>query len=144
MSDERLPPLLPVVETGTTIDAEGRTWPTAMVDATGHPDVADLGRVHAIEGVGDISTTAAVVRREPADLLLLGVRLSSPVRASFAIAFRLPDHLPTIRSAIDAGQLVIATTPPPSKGEAPPLWLAVDLVGARLARALAGGEDSAP
>ena len=49
-----------VVDIGTTIDDDGRQWPTAVIDADGHPEITDLARVHAIEGIGDIATEAAV------------------------------------------------------------------------------------
>jgi hypothetical protein len=31
-----------VVDTGTTIDAAGGQWPTAVIDASGHPETTDL------------------------------------------------------------------------------------------------------
>jgi hypothetical protein len=53
--------VLPVLDTGTTIEATGDRLPTVVVDARDHPEIADLARVHAVEGIGDIATEAAAV-----------------------------------------------------------------------------------
>lgn len=123
------PILLPVLGVGTTIDVDGVSWPTAVVNASHAPEVADLARVHAIEGVGDIHTVAERVTSTGIDLFLVGVRMSSPVRASFALAFELPRHEPFLTDIVaPAARLTIATSDPNvATDDRPATWLSVDL-----------------
>lgn len=111
------------LDIGTTIDVEGRRWPTVVIDVDGHPEVADLARVHAIEGIGDITTAAAVVD----DSIVLAVMVTAPVRCTFAVACALPEHRPVLDDAARQGHLVIATTEPADADTDRPLWLAVDI-----------------
>ena len=117
-----------VIEFGSTIGRDGRRYPTAVIDASQRPEVADLARVHAIEGVGDINTT---VVRVPVDdehtVVVLIVMLTSPVTAEFGIALLLPDQRALLEDAAEAGCLLIATTTPDPHGGDNPPWLAVDL-----------------
>ncbi len=123
------PILLPVLGVGTTIDVDGVRWPTAVVDASDTPEVADLARVHAIEGIGDIHTVAERVTTNEIDLFLLGVRMSRPVTAAFALAFQLPRHESFLTDVVaKAARLTIATSDPneaTDQRSAP--WLSVDL-----------------
>ncbi len=121
------PPVLPVVDIGTTVDADGVRWPTAVVDASHNPEVADLARVHATDGVGDVSTEALCLPWAEGHLFLLGVRITTPVTCAFAMAFSLPAQREVLDDAAEAGQLVIATTPPEDAATHQPLWLALDL-----------------
>ncbi len=112
--------LLPVTSFGWTLtesDAAERALPTVAVDVTDRPDVADLARVHALDGTGDVRTLAT----EHRDGIRLDVVLNSPVRCHFA--FVVPH---TARDILDAaaavGQLVIATGDPSVHGTT---WLAV-------------------
>ncbi|MFK7919775.1 MAG: hypothetical protein AB8G14_16990 [Ilumatobacter sp.] len=122
-----------VVDTGTTVDTEGRSWPTAVIDATGHPEISDLARVHAIDGIGDIATEAALLDVDARDtsgvthMLALAVIITVPVQAAFVVAFALPAQRPVLDDAAEAGHLVIATTNPDLAGDEHPLWLAIDL-----------------
>ncbi len=129
--------LLAVVEVGTTVGRDGITYPTAVIDAADRPDVTDLARVHAIEGVGDITTTLVPV---PVDadhtVIVLLVTLTSPVAAEFGMAFLLPEHRGVLEDAAEAGCLLIATSRPAPDGGDNPLWLAVDLDRALLLEAL--------
>ncbi len=134
------PTVLPVLEVGTTFDADGRALPTAVVDGTNHPEVADLARVHAMEGVGDLRTEAMRLptdRPDVGDALLLGVRMTSPVIAMFVLVFDLEAHRPMLRHAGELGALVIAHTPPSSAGDDHPAWLSINLDGDALAAHLA-------
>ncbi len=121
------PPVLPVFDVGTTIDEDGKEWATAVVEASANPEVLDLARVHATEGIGDISTEALCLPWADGHLFLLGVRITSPVSCEFALAFSLPAHRDTLDAAAEAGELVIATTPPEDAATHRPLWLALDL-----------------
>ncbi len=125
-------PIFTVLEIGNSINDDGRHLPTVAIDAVDSPEVADLARVHAIEGVGDIRTAA--VRTD--DLLLLGVRVTVPVRAAFAIAFDLQHHRGFLDDVIEHGSLVIAHTDPRLAASERPRWLAVDIDGPALAECM--------
>lgn len=126
-------PVFAALDIGHTIDDDGRRLPTVVIDAADWPAVADLARVHAIEGVGDIRTAA--VRAD--DLLLLGVRVTVPVRAAFAIAFGLQRHRSFLEDVVEHGSLVIAHTDPELAVVERPHWLAVDIDGSALADRMA-------
>ena len=129
--------VFPVLDAGTTIDADGERLPTVVIDAGGHPEVADLARVHAVEGIGEIATEAvAVPAGEGAWRFLLAVIISTPVRCSFVLEFALPPHRRVLDEAAAAGHLVIATTPPERAAADQPLWLAIDLDARSLLDAL--------
>jgi hypothetical protein len=103
------------------------------------PDVADLARVHSFEGIGDLVTFVD----STGDGLVLTVELTRPVVARFAVRFLLPEHWAVLADAALAGHLLLATSPPGAPQSlnpvAPnPVWLAIDLDGARLAAVLAG------
>lgn len=125
--DSPEPAILPVLDIGTTLDENDQPWPTAVVDVTDHPEVADLARVHAVEGIGDIATEALVVPLDEGHLFLLGIRVTSPVSCAFALSFALPDQLRVLLEAAEAGHLLIATTDPEAAADEQPLWLAIDL-----------------
>ena len=152
MTNDATPPIFVVLDTGTTVDVDGGHWPTAVIDASDHPEVRDLPRVHAVEGIGDIQTEALLLpghvfdgldetneqpaSEQPGDLLLLGVRITSPVLCAFALAFALPAQRHVIEEAADAGHLMVATTPPEGVASDQPLWLAIDLDAESLRSAL--------
>ncbi len=131
-------PLLAADEVGYTIDLDERVWPTVSVDASDHPAVSDLARVHAVEGVGDVRTTARRIPTSDGELFLVGVVLTRPVHAAFAVRFELPQHRDFLETVADAGHLVVATTEPDDVERDQPLWLAVDLDGAAFRAALDG------
>ena len=121
-----------VTDVGHTVAIDGTLSPTVVIDVTGHPEVADLARVHAVEGIGDVATVA--LRDD--DLVLLGVQLSRPVVAMFAVAFSFTAHRGFLGDVAAAGGLTIATTDPESAAEDNPLWLAVDIDGPALLAAI--------
>jgi hypothetical protein len=125
-----------VLEVGVTWDDGGTAYPTVVLDVADRPDVADLPRVHAVDGVGDISTLLAVVGSSA----LLTVTLTRPVRTEFTVAFVLPDHAEVLAHAALSGTLLLATTPPSAEGDHP-LWLAIDIDGPSMVAALAGRLD---
>ena len=147
--------MFPATGLGFTNDTDGSWWPTVVIDVAARPDVADLARVHAVEGIGDIATSAVRLdggaasvdpgppggdpgpaggARETVgdDLLLLGVKMTSPVLASFAVAFVLPGDSDFLRSAAERGSLVLATTDTDAAETDRPFWLAIDLDGPAL------------
>lgn len=120
---------LTVLGSGWTVDRNGALHPTVVLDVAGRPDVSDLPRVHATEGVGDLATSMVL----DGDEVLLVVTMTTPVRASFSMRLRLPEHAAVLDAAALADRLVLATTEP-DDGES--LWLAIDLDGERLAELL--------
>jgi hypothetical protein len=118
-------PLFVAQEIGRTL-SDGNVWlPTVTIDASQSPDVADLARVHAVEGIGDVSTHA--IRED--DTVVVGVQLTSPVQAMFAVAFSYTLHAEFLNEVADAGALTFATTDVEAAHEEHPLWLSVDIDG---------------
>ena len=122
-----------VLSSGHTLVADGRQLPTVVIDAADVPAVADLARVHAMEGVGDIWTEAV----RSGDVLALGIKMTTPVTATFAIAVDLRVHRAVLEDAARCGSLVIAHTDPAEVVDDQPSWLAIDLDGPALVERLA-------
>jgi hypothetical protein len=118
-------PLFVVKEIGHTLIGENVWMPTVTIDVSQSPEVADLARVHAVEGIGDVSTHA--IRQD--DTVVVGVQLTSPVQAMFAVAFSYALHREFLNEVADAGTLVFATTDAQTAHEQRPLWLSVDIDG---------------
>ena len=121
-------PLFVAQEIGRTLVDENKWMPTVTIDVSQSPEVADLARVHAVEGVGDVSTHA--IRQD--DAVVLGVQLTSPVRAIFAVAFSYAQHREFLKDVAEAGALIFATTDVENAIEDQPLWLSVDIDGSAL------------
>lgn len=125
-------PLFVAREIGRTL-SDGNVWlPTVTIDASQSPDVADLARVHAVEGIGDVSTHA--IRED--DTIVVGVQLTSPVQAMFAVAFSYALHQEFLEEVADAGSLIFATTEVEAAHEEHPLWLSVDIDGDALRQSM--------
>ena len=118
-------PLFVAKEIGHTLVDENVWMPTVTIDVSQSPEVADLARVHAVEGIGDVSTHA--IRQD--DTVVVGVQLTSPVQAIFAVAFSYALHREFLKEVADAGTLVFATTDTETAHEEHPLWLSVDIDG---------------
>ena len=125
-------PLFVAQEIGHTLLDENTWMPTVTIDVSQSPEVADLARVHAVEGIGNVSTHA--IRED--DTVLLGVQLTSPVQATFAVTFSYELHREFLNEVADAGSLVFATTDTESAHEDRPLWLSVDIDGSALRQIL--------
>ena len=121
-------PLFVAQEIGHTLVDENAWMPTVTIDVSQAPEVADLARVHAVEGIGDVSTHAI---RE-GDAVVIGVQLTSPVQAVFAVAFSYALHGEFLKEVADAGSLIFATTDAETAHEDRPLWLSVDIDGESL------------
>ena len=121
-------PLFVALEIGHTLLDENTWMPTVTIDVSQSPEVADLARVHAVEGIGNVSTHA--IRED--DTVLIGVQLTIPVHATFAVAFSYELHREFLNEVADAGSLVFATTDTVTAHEEHPLWLSVDIDGAAL------------
>jgi hypothetical protein len=125
-------PVFVVQEIGRTLLDENVWMPTVTIDVSHSPEVADLARVHAVEGIGDVSTHA--IRQD--DTVVVGVQLTSPVQAMFAVAFSYELHQEFLNEVADAGSLVFATTNTETAHEERPLWLSVDIDGNALRQTL--------
>jgi len=112
-------------EIGHTLVDENVWMPTVTIDVSQAPEVADLARVHAVEGIGDVSTHA--MRQD--DAIVVGVQLTSPVQAMFAVAFSYALHGEFLKEVADVGSLIFATTDAETAHEDRPLWLSVDIDG---------------
>ena len=124
MSSAGTEPLLLIAqEVGHTIRNDGATLPTVVIDVSEHPEIADLPRVHAIDGIGDVATAAV----KTGDAVVLGVRLSRPVAAAFVVVFDLRRHKEFLLDVAAARSLTFATTIPERAENDRPLWLAVDI-----------------
>ena len=118
-------PLFVAQEIGHTL-SDGNVWlPTVTIDVSQSPEGADLARVHAVEGIGDVSTHA--IRQD--DAVVVGVQLTSPVQAMFAVAFSYALHREFLNEVADAKSLIFATTDVEAAHEEHPLWLSVDIDG---------------
>lgn len=124
-------------EIGRTLVDENKWMPTVTIDVSQSPEVADLARVHAVEGVGDVSTHA--IRQD--DAVVLGVQLTSPVRAIFAVAFSYAQHREFLKDVAEAGALIFATTNVENAHDDQPLWLSVDIDGSALLETLRNAGD---
>lgn len=103
-----LPPLV-IRSAGTLLDDAATLYPTVMVDATGRPDVADLPRVVASEGVGDLTTRAEpMVGPGGRRLLRLRMSMSRPVEVEWSVDFHLPGFADLLSLAAECGCLVFA------------------------------------
>ena len=118
-------PFFVAKEIGRTLLEENVWMPTVTIDASQSPEVADLARVHAVEGIGDVSTHA--IRQD--DAVVVGVQLTRPVQAVFAVAFSYAIHREFLNEVADAGSLIFATTDVQTAHEQRPLWLSVDIDG---------------
>ena len=125
-------PVFVAQEIGRTLVDENKWMPTVTIDVSQSPEVADLARVHAVEGIGDVSTHA--IRQD--DAVVLGVQLTSPVRAIFAVAFSYAQHREFLKDVAEAGALIFATTNVENAIEDQPLWLSVDIDGSALLETL--------
>ena len=118
-------PVFVAQEVGRTLSDENVWLPTVTIDTSQSPEVADLARVHAVEGIGDVSTHA--IRQD--DTIVVGVQLTSPVQAMFAVAFSYSLHAEFLNDVADAGSLIFATTNVEAAHEDRPLWLSVNIDG---------------
>ena len=130
-------PVFVAQEIGRTLVDENKWMPTVTIDVSQSPEVADLARVHAVEGIGDVSTHA--IRQD--DAVVLGVQLTSPVQAIFAVAFSYAQHREFLKDVAEAGALIFATTDVENAIEDQPLWLSVDIDGSALLETLRNSGD---
>lgn len=134
------PPLLLVQDLGYAVGDDTTMTPTAVLDVAMHPEVADLARVHAMEGIGDVRTHGRRVDGvgpNGTSLFLLGISITSPVAAAFGVGFPLPQAGDFLIEAAVHGRLALATTDVDIVAGERPFWLAIDLDEASMRKALA-------
>jgi hypothetical protein len=126
---------VPVRSVGrTTVEGGDRPLPAILLDVADRPDVADLARVHAMEGIGDVRTSAAVLAEgdPPSWRLRLDVAVDRPVTCRFHVVLDLVSSFGMLRDVAETGLLVFATGEP----EPGATWLAVEIDRTQLADVL--------
>ncbi|MGA0877971.1 MAG: hypothetical protein ACO3SP_02520 [Ilumatobacteraceae bacterium] len=126
---------LRIVSAGTTIDTDGVSFPTVVVDVGERPDVRDLARVVAHDGVGDLSTSGDIgMDPHGRTVIRLVARATVPVEVEFALVFPMPAYAELLGDAARTGCLVVAA----AVGDPPQVdsgdWLGLDVDGLALQR----------
>lgn len=133
--------VLRVVSAGTTLDDEGRAFPTVVVDVSEHLALAAVAHVLATDGVGDLTTSAALaLDGEGRRSVVVTITATTPVATEFSIGFAMPGFARLLHEAADAECLVVACSvgdPPEVVGDT---WLGVDLDGRALRDVLTWAE----
>ena len=129
---------LHIVSAGTTIDTDGISFPTVVVDASQRPDVRDLARVVAADGVGDLATTGDIgMDPQGRTVVRLLAQATSPVLVEFSLVFPMPAYSELLGDAARMGCLVIAM----ATGDPPEIdtdhWLGLDVDSEALLRMVA-------
>ena len=121
-----------------TILADGQPLPALVLDARDRPDVADLARVHELEGIGDLRSGLGVFDLGPRRdwLVRFELAVDHPVRCRFHAVLGLDDAAPLLRQAGAAGSIAVGTEPVDESR-----WLAVHVDPDRLAAVLDGLDD---
>lgn len=120
---------------GTTIDTDGVSFPTVVVDTTERPDVRDLARVVAQDGVGDLATDGDIgMEPNGRTVIRLTAQASVPVAVEFTLVFPMPAYAELLGDAARMGCLVVAA----AIGDPPEVdsghWLGLDVDGQSLQR----------
>ena len=126
---------LHILSAGTTIDTDGISFPTVVVDATNRGDIRDLARVVAADGVGDLTTSGDIgIDPQGRSVIRLLARSSTPVTVEFSLLFPMPAYGELLSDAARMGCLVIAT----AIGDPPEIdtnhWLGLDVDSVALQR----------
>ena len=131
---------VPVVSAGA-IEADGEVLPAVVLDAAGRPDVADLARVHAVEGMGDLRSGVGLYDVGPRSdwLVRVEVLVDDPVRCRFHLVLDAGEGQALLAAAADRGALAIGCDPPERSG-----WLAVHVDAEALLPVLARLAEGAP
>ena len=89
--------------------------PLIWIDTKTRPDIADLPRVHRLEGPGTLGTSWVYDFYHPSGSVTFYFRfqLRAPVEAAFIVAFPLPKHEGILERIISCKDLLLFTGPPP-------------------------------
>ncbi len=83
------------------------------IDTTQRPDIRDLGRVHAMEGEGEIMCTWTYIdEMSPESYFVLAVAMQRPVKISFSIAIHLPEYAALLEIVSRTGSFSLVPGPP--------------------------------
>ncbi len=82
--------------------------PILHIDCRRRPDVADLVRLHATEGSGDITTSIDTLLAGRDSLVLIRCAFTSPARCRFTIALHLHKHRAWLETITAAGMVGLA------------------------------------
>lgn len=99
-----------VMSTGFIVDPDdGATVAAMVLDTTDRPDVADLARVHAAEGVGDVRCGLGVFDLGPPEcwLVRLEVAVDHPVQCRFHTVMDWVGHRQWLASVVDGGSVAV-------------------------------------
>jgi hypothetical protein len=87
-------------------------FPIVQVATRGRPDVADLPRVHQVDGPeGDVWSQWILINGQGPLWALLDVEVQRPVTCRFRLAFRSDKHRQLLEVAAASGLLGLATGP---------------------------------
>jgi len=120
---------VPVVSVGAIVDpGEDGVIPAVVLDPARRPDVADLVRVQASDGVGDLRCGMGVwdLGDPEAWLVRVEVSVDHPVTCRFHYVLPLAGNEAWLRSAAAAGGIALGTGDPEGR------WLVVTVDPARL------------
>ena len=79
VADSSSIPVFAAGEVGRTLSSDNSWLPTVSIDVEGFPAISDLARVHAVEGIGNVSTHA--IRQN--ESVIIGVRVSVQLPKQF-------------------------------------------------------------
>ena len=110
-----------------------RVLPALALDPAGRPDVADLVRVQADEGIGDLRCGVGLWDVGPPEgwLVRLEVAVDHPVRCRFHTVLGWGDHREWLASAAAAGAAALSLGDPDGR------WLVLTIDPSRLVLLLA-------
>ncbi len=90
--------------------AGGRLVPLIMVNATGHPEVTELIRVHGYTTAGDVASQWATVLGKPNVVHLL-LKFARPVATTISVEFPLPELAGAIDNVLRAKSMFLLEGP---------------------------------
>jgi hypothetical protein len=120
---------VPVRSTGWVVDPDDESLVAAvLLDTAERPEVADLARVTAAEGVGDLRCGVGVWDLGPADdrLVRLEVAVDHPVHCRFHVVLPWVDHAEVLRAVSSGGALALGS------GDGEGEWLVLNVDPQRL------------
>ena len=130
---------VPIVSIGWVADPdiEGRLLPAALLDASGRPDVADLPRVHSMEGVGDLRCSVSLVGLGEAEGpgITFTVEVDHPVSCHFSLTLGWSSHEEWLRAVAASGSMTLGF------GDGSGSWLSLNIDPDRLGHVLGGLPD---
>jgi hypothetical protein len=120
-----------VRSTGWVVDPDdGQPVAAVLLEVENRPDVADLARVVALEGPGDLRCGIGVWDLDEPVLVRLEVALDHPVHCRFHLVLGWAEHATWLASVADGGAMAVGT------GDGDGSWLLLNVDGRRLGEVL--------